>query len=977
MNEDLRKWFGKGKEGDWVRVGTDGEIKGDCAREPGEGKPKCMPRSKAHSMGKDDRATAARRKRREDPVADRKGKGNKPVMVNTEEFMMEGNEPTNPSLWSKAKSLAKQKFDVYPSAYANGWAAKYYKSKGGGWKSVSEEAVDEACWDGYKRVGMKKKGKRMVPNCVPEATDIIAKAKAAVAKKAGSKLKLDPDTGTPDHFTAAQRRKKGLDEAGSKQHIEVTHTTGQKSKKPVHPDNAFKALNHYRSLSTTKSARIVSEEDSKKYPRKGFPEPGDYGYHPNPGLKPQESDKDEDMDVAYKKATEKEGRKPLNAKITEALTRVTSGNKGYGYHGTVEARDDAEKDKRYSAMHRYAKKLVGDAGHLQDAKKPNVMVKHFLDSAHGRHIADNPTDKNITSRFSEFKKKYDPAMHEEVELEEAYGMWKVDFPKQHAGKPVAAGSVHVKAQNTAHAHKVAAKRVGVDHKAFKSKVTKSSVLPEDVDSFADALIKRNKQNLNKGHVVNAARIAGMDGKKLMSAVNKKVGRIKEEVEQVDEYNNYRKAGKDPFAARKQYIAMDRAEKKGVMPGSSTSTADAIAAFKAKGGKPKKFDTKGNVKEELGKSNEWGRPELRKKFAAMTPGQESMAADKIPTFDPRYDDVTTQYCGGIKEGYLAEISAKGSMARDDFKKKLQRALVDPKNIARAKKVLAKRKEAEKAKEAPHLVMQLRKAVSIGSKVHFQDGQHHTIAPNHADIFMSKYNSAKSSIEKEALQKRAHKSHAEFMKTIAEGVHENCGTPDCCQMCDTAEMGTHHVDSYEAHKGSGDQISPVISHDDEDIRFQDFDEEAFEKELEADVLALSWDDLVDLYDEDEIEYDETPEKEDEGEDLEEGITPAGRLKKKFNAMRTKSRRMMARNIAIKRVSTPEKLKSRSVRAARRMVYKRLLRNRDISTVSSAEKTRLEAQIKRMAPMVARLSVRVMPAVRKLEQSRIKNSRTRKKK
>ena len=54
-------------------------------------------------------------------------------------------------------------------------------------------------------------------------------------------------------------------------------------------------------------------------------------------------------------------------------------------------------------------------------------------------------------------------------------------------------------------------------------------MKEDVDSYADALIKRNKQNLNKGHVVNAARIAGMDGKKLMAAVNKKVGRIKEEV----------------------------------------------------------------------------------------------------------------------------------------------------------------------------------------------------------------------------------------------------------------------------------------------------------------------------------------------------------------------------------------------------------------------------------------------------------------
>lgn len=84
ISEDLRKWFGKGPKGDWVRVGTDGKIKGDCAREPGEGKPKCMPRSKAHSMSKDDRATSARRKRRKDPVADRSGKGGKPIMVKTD-----------------------------------------------------------------------------------------------------------------------------------------------------------------------------------------------------------------------------------------------------------------------------------------------------------------------------------------------------------------------------------------------------------------------------------------------------------------------------------------------------------------------------------------------------------------------------------------------------------------------------------------------------------------------------------------------------------------------------------------------------------------------------------------------------------------------------------------------------------------------------------------------------------------------------
>ena len=38
-------------------------------------------------------------------------------------------KPTNPALWSKVKAAAKAKFDVYPSAYANAWAAKEYKKR--------------------------------------------------------------------------------------------------------------------------------------------------------------------------------------------------------------------------------------------------------------------------------------------------------------------------------------------------------------------------------------------------------------------------------------------------------------------------------------------------------------------------------------------------------------------------------------------------------------------------------------------------------------------------------------------------------------------------------------------------------------------------------------------------------------------------------------------------------------------------------
>ena len=54
----------------------------------------------------------------------------------SEELDESKNKPTKPELWSRAKSMAKSKFKVYPSAYANGWAAKWYKSHGGGWRKA-------------------------------------------------------------------------------------------------------------------------------------------------------------------------------------------------------------------------------------------------------------------------------------------------------------------------------------------------------------------------------------------------------------------------------------------------------------------------------------------------------------------------------------------------------------------------------------------------------------------------------------------------------------------------------------------------------------------------------------------------------------------------------------------------------------------------------------------------------------------------
>tara|TARA_S200002703_G_scaffold158430_1_gene168761 strand:+ start:247 stop:1302 length:1056 start_codon:yes stop_codon:yes gene_type:complete len=49
-------------------------------------------------------------------------------------YLVEKNVPTNPELYARVKAEAKRKFDVYPSAYANGWLVREYKKRGGGYR---------------------------------------------------------------------------------------------------------------------------------------------------------------------------------------------------------------------------------------------------------------------------------------------------------------------------------------------------------------------------------------------------------------------------------------------------------------------------------------------------------------------------------------------------------------------------------------------------------------------------------------------------------------------------------------------------------------------------------------------------------------------------------------------------------------------------------------------------------------------------
>ena len=144
------------------------------------------------------------------------------------------------------------------------------------------------------------------------------------------------------------------------------------------------------------------------------------------------------------------------------------------------------------------------------------------------------------------------------------------------------------------------------------------------------------------------------------------------------------------------------------------------------------------------------------------------------------------------------------------------------------------------------------------------------------------------------------------------------------------------------------------------------------LDKEAENFTFDQAVDfgLYDDDELEwedFDNTPGFDNEI-DITEALSVQGRLKRRFNARRNKQKLKVARRIALRRGSTPDRLKKRATRGARLMVYKRLLRGRDRAGLPPAEKARLERMIQRFQPLVSRIAVKLLPQMRKNEIKRL---------
>ena len=136
----LRDWF---KGGGWKQTG--GKYDGKpCARQPGQKtKPFCRDADDRAAMSKDERNRRAAKKRREDPNPDRKGKAK--MVTDSYDF----------SNWrDEFKALEFETVDII--------GTEPLKPTEG----LGSKMLDEKCWKGYEKKGMKTMFGKRYPNCV-------------------------------------------------------------------------------------------------------------------------------------------------------------------------------------------------------------------------------------------------------------------------------------------------------------------------------------------------------------------------------------------------------------------------------------------------------------------------------------------------------------------------------------------------------------------------------------------------------------------------------------------------------------------------------------------------------------------------------------------------------------------------------------------------------------------------------------------
>jgi len=141
----------------------------------------------------------------------------------------------------------------------------------------------------------------------------------------------------------------------------------------------------------------------------------------------------------------------------------------------------------------------------------------------------------------------------------------------------------------------------------------------------------------------------------------------------------------------------------------------------------------------------------------------------------------------------------------------------------------------------------------------------------------------------------------------------------------------------------------------ITFKEFiKEEVTEEEIDALIESLEWEDVIHLFDEEDM--------------IIEDISAKERIKKSQKLKSRKVLMALARKVKLKRSATLGTLKNRTKTDARRMIMKKMLKGRSKKNLSATEKNSIEARTSKVMTMMNNLPTKLLPKVRQLQRDRL---------
>jgi len=583
------------------------------------------------------------------------------------ETLEEKNVPTNPKLWSKYKSQAKSKFDVYPSAYANGWAAKMYKKAGGSWKTVSEE-VDTGQYDARKKPQSSEKEKQAV----------FDKHRERMKKLKKEEVELDEKLETERIKHPVGKRPPGigwtLKQAGEQ--TGKDHSVWERKFKRVKPTNEETELDE-------KIEDMDMGEVIKDFQKSDAPQ-----------FKGKSKEKRREMAIAAK----------LSKEETEEETTVNTNNP---FAAAKKAKLDEYRTKNPAA----------------DAEDSRQRAKKAAE--------------RLSRKVAKTEKETDPGIKEEVEIEE--GMTAKDIKM---GVGIARDKRYAGGNMTGASKAMEKVKKGLsDHPRVRKELQKQNEESQEdsVDEIAEMSYKEKFQAMLKKTGKSLASMSDEEKKKFFNSVD---DAHKAKNENYTMKNSYAKSGK-----------MSKDKESHDTGGFRISNKDAAAAkdrLKAKKGISEVAIAGINAPSQGGT-----RKELLDKL------RKNPKDTKLANSAWKAGATSKEIKGAIANEEIEESAANRAFAqaKRDYDADDKKGLAPTKKDSKPAKV----SDASNAKEIEHIVPQMRKAITVGKEVQFQDGKTHKISKGHAAKFLNKYMNSKPA-DKHKMQTSAHKSHDHFMKHV---------------------------------------------------------------------------------------------------------------------------------------------------------------------------------------------------------------------